>query len=421
MRRFTLASVIAICLTFASNAPAQRDASPPARQSFLETVLANFATWDRNHDGRLDEEELTRAVQDPSVTGDAAAAAATLKVALTSKRAPQFPPLTLDYFHSDDSSIAYLLTSFKRAETRLKHAGNVELFVDGPPTMLGCKQGALGDCYLVAALGAAIHQDPTVVTRMIQPQPETAAYRVTYGDGVTVDVPPLTQGEMAMGGGGTADGLWLRVLEKAWGVRKIDGSSKLQATTEPSDAMGHGGSVRVALQALTGHMMKSHRLGGNSKGANVELDTLRAELRNAIATHHLVGAGTPKKSGVPGINGNHAYAIIGFDDATDEVVIWNPHVNHFTPKGETGLEHGYPTTEGQFRMPLADFRSVFSGVSIETDKPTKRRPALGIASTAVGASSPCSYGWGLAPVEYASASVCVSMRSVNFAIKPSRK
>ena len=207
---------------------------------------------------------------------------------------------------------------------------------------------------------------------MIQLQPDQTLYRVAYPDGLTVDVPALTQGELALGGAATSEGLWLRVLEKAWGIRKIRTSTKDAPTDEPIDVMGHGGSAQAALEAMTGHRAKHYRLAGNAKGRAVDIAVLRAAVQDAIETHHLAVATTSSDVKVPGINSHHAYALLGYDASTDQVQIWNPHVNKFTPRGEAGIANGYPTFDGSFSLPLADFLAVFGGVSIETDatKPT---------------------------------------------------
>jgi hypothetical protein len=99
-----------------------------------------------------------------------------------------------------------------------------------------------------------------------------------------------------------------------------------------------------------------------------------------------VGAGTSSTDkGLklpPGINGKHAYAVLAFDDEAGTVEIWNPHGNTFKPKGEPGIEHGYPTKAGRFTMPLVDFVSVFRAVTIETDAPALPRKVKAAAPKA---------------------------------------
>ena len=67
----------------------------------------------------------------------------------------------------------------------------------------------------------------------------------------------------------------------------------------------------------------------------------------------------------PGIRGNHAYAILGYDVAQDAVTLWDPHGDKFTPKGEPGLEHGYARAEGRAQIPLPELVQFFGGFSFE--------------------------------------------------------
>ncbi len=256
------------------------------------------------------------------------------------------------------------------AESRLRNTSS-ELMERPTLALRECKQGSLGDCYLVAATGAAINRDPMIISKMITMSPDHTSYIVRYPDGNEVRVPALTEGEIAMGGAATKNGLWLRILEKAWGVRKISGSKKLDPGAEPIDAMGHGGSIRSTLEAMTGHKAVSFRLGNTKQGANVTPDRLRMELTEAIKDHRLIGAATPSVVTVPGISPNHAYAILGYEADTDRVNVWNPHVNRFTPKDVPGLTAGYTTSEGMFSMPLSEFIATYSAISIESPGPRR--------------------------------------------------
>jgi hypothetical protein len=71
------------------------------------------------------------------------------------------------------------------------------------------------------------------------------------------------------------------------------------------------------------------------------------------------------KTTTPGINPNHAYAVLGFEEKSDCVRLWNPHGDQFTPKGEPGAKHGYPQKDGVCDVPLAEFVNQFSGMAFE--------------------------------------------------------
>ena len=67
----------------------------------------------------------------------------------------------------------------------------------------------------------------------------------------------------------------------------------------------------------------------------------------------------------PGLTPKHAYAVLAYDEATDQVTLWNPHGQAFTPKGPAGLANGYPTKDGVFRLPVEEWVVQFSGFAYE--------------------------------------------------------
>jgi hypothetical protein len=135
----------------------------------------------------------------------------------------------------------------------------------------------------------------------------------------------------------------------------------------------HRLSAGTMMGVLTGHaierftltMFKSESTSQVEREA--KLKELREKLVKAFDQKKLVTTGTnrtvsPKP---PSINGNHAYAIIGYDAKTDHIKIWNPHGQNFTPKGKPSLQNGYETNGGKFEMPLEDFVKVFAGLAFE--------------------------------------------------------
>src|SRR5262249_22742968 len=95
------------------------------------------------------------------------------------------------------------------------------------------------------------------------------------------------------------------------------------------------------------------------------MKSVSEKLSEAMSHKELVGASTGKETLPPGINGRHAYAVLGYDSSSRVVHLWNPHGNTFHPKGLPGLQNGYPTKAGQFDMPLSDFVRVFNGLALE--------------------------------------------------------
>ncbi len=365
MKRSALTALLTIALAGASFSFAPRDASTP-KERFQSVLLGSFSKWDTDGDGQLSALELQRCVVDPLITGETAAVVVALRTKLLSSKDPKFV-LTRELLKSDEGLIEELTSSFRKADSRIQKAADSPIFISDAPTLVGCHQGSLGDCYLIAATGAVISRDPSAITRMIQLDAGKPTYHVRYGDGSEIEVPILTDCELAGRGASMSNGLWLRILEKAWGYRYNQNAKRVDPTAEPQEVIGKGGSPRVALEALTGHRASQYRLGGSGKKPNISIENLRRSLTDAFDGDRLAVADTSKTK-VPGINGRHAYTILGFDVEKDEITVWNPHVNRFKPKGTPGEENGYPTDKGQFSMPLAAFMNTFSGISIETDQ-----------------------------------------------------
>ncbi len=345
------------------------DKDTNAQERLVSAVLTNFTRWDKNGDGELQEQEITRATQDSSVQGDAAAATAALKRLLaSSEKGVQVPALTAPFFQSAEPLVGRCASEFRDSLKRMRDSAGLPVFAANSPTLSECRQRGLGDCYLVAVLGAAIDRDPGTIRGMITSNSNSQAkgYRVSFPDGTRVDVPGLTDGELAWMGPGTARCLWQRLLEKAWGLRKICRShGAADPSIEPFDTVS-GGSGENMLLSMTGHETVDYYLG--VRGHEVTpLDTLRAALKETFRLHRLAEAFTWKATGSY-FPPNHAYALLGYDAASDSVRLWNPLGNDFAPSGSPDPRSGYNTVGGQFTMPLRDLPAVFAHVRTETGR-----------------------------------------------------
>ncbi len=359
--------------------------------SFSATLLRDFDALDRDHDGALSDDEVTRAVLDPSVHGEDAAALAALHTYLSV--AKDAPRLTKGWFamyqparlslpegispaekkrlrKAYAATPASLQSAFATDLRRLRRRGEVGLFAETGPSLSDIRQGSLGDCYFLAPLGAIMHRDPNEVRQMIKPDGE--GYAVAFGDGKTVRVAGPTDAEVAMGGSSTANGLWVRVMEKAYGSRKFaDGETGVRIAR---DGM-NGGSSGVVAKGFTGHEFLHVDLIGDwhKPVTNAELapklEAIRQDLPRALAEHRLVLTGTRKAEMPVSITPNHAYAVFGFDPAADTITIWNPHGDDFAPKGPEGFEYGFRRAGGVFTMPLPLFARTFARLTIEKNTP----------------------------------------------------
>lgn len=370
-------------------------------RSFSVVATESFNVWDADHNGTLSPEEIDKLVVDPRIKGEQAAALAAMKLVVRSNKIKP-PELTRDFVenHSKDPAGEALPSELKpdpnsadksnakparpptslerryqSALRKIKSAAKPELFADGIPDIDHCRQGPLGDCFFVAGVGAFVHRDAQAVKKMIHEIPSTngkMTYEVDFPAGQDVTIPPLTDTQFALTSTTGGDGIWLQVLEQAYGSVRNKAKPESKQTQEASDAIAKGGNLGTTLRVLTGHSIDRTRLRSVADKDPGLIDRVKSNLAAAMKDHRLAGAGTGTTLPLPpGVNGKHAYAILGFDQAAGTIELWNPHGNTFKPKGDPGLEHGYETKAGLFKVPAADFVKIFDGMVIETNKPAE--------------------------------------------------
>ena len=402
-------------------------AQRPAPHRFDIVVLDHFDAWDTNHNGILEADEIDNLAVNPAVTGEPAAAVASLKLAARNTKVP-CPTLSREFFtqrkdrvgntttkpaepkpadgtaNDHDSAIAPVTnaagqkeppfdTNFSRSLSRIERTQHSLFGDDASPKLVSCRQGPLGDCFFVSVVGAVVARNSDDIKSIIHEKPD-GGYHIHWLGGRELDIAPLTDAELAISSTSTGEGLWLPVLEKAYGTMQLETAKKdpnkhLADIDEPTDAIARGGSAGTTIRQITGHHVNRVNLGGRAKTEDERkqlVDKALPKLRDALAAgirdHRLMAAGTPSptdKAGKPAtnvllppaVNGSHAYAILGYNADKDTLTLWNPHRNNFTPKGEPGLKSGYPTKNGEFTMPLAEFAAVFTGASFETGDPDK--------------------------------------------------
>lgn len=347
-------------------------AADPPKPAFKDRVKESFAAWDADKNGTLTREEIDRAVSDPTVKGPDAAAVVALKRAVRNTKF-KLPPLTqealADLAANPGKDRPDLNGMYNSALDRIR-AANRDLFPKGVPSLDTLHQGKLGDCFCLAPLGGMVSRDPNDVVKMIRKQPD-GSYLVKLG-ARDVAVPVLTDAELALTATTGSDGVWVNVYEKAVGLTRVE-KAKTDGSAEPSliDLLAKGGSAGTTIELVTGHAIerfscqfaKSENTTEKERAA--KLDELRQQLTSAFAEKRLVTCGTASGVTTPNVNGNHAYAVVGYDPKADEILLWNPHGQSFTPKGNPGLGGGYPTKAGRFRVPLPEFVRIFAGVAFE--------------------------------------------------------
>jgi hypothetical protein len=360
---------LAFILFIAAFTAALADETP---SPFLAQFQKSFAALDASHNDTIELTETIKAIASPNVKAEAAVTAVAIRRGL---RAAGLESITLNDAKNavkkhlaDKSSQPDFEGLFAWASKRLETA-NRKLYADDTPKIETLKQGKLGDCFCLAALRTVLHREPTAITRMIKPQTD-GSYKVRIGMD-EIPTPALTDGEIIVGAS-TANGLWPLVYEKAVGISRIKPGSK---DTTPFNEVTKGGSAGTMMGRLTTHEVKrwsckTWRSAAPDKSKqDALLGELREEFASAVREKRLMTGGTFKlaknKKGVPGITYNHAYAVLGYDPAKDEVCLWNPHNDAFTPKGDQGIEHGYPKAHGEMHVPLTELVTFFGGFGFE--------------------------------------------------------
>jgi hypothetical protein len=197
------------------------------------------------------------------------------------------------------------------------------------------RQGHMGDCYFVGALGAVAKEEPGVIREMIHENRDAAGNVASY----TVDLyersPPFNQltkvpvtvdaKEFSGGaaGFGDTDGagqreIWVKVVEKAYA--KLEGGYP---------KIGHGGTAGAALEALTG--LPAKECLPEAYG----FDQLRRDLGEkrpvcfSMATPEGDAKATPSQARL-GLRGDHCYSVVdcGVLDGRQMVRLSNPWGSH---------------------------------------------------------------------------------------------
>jgi hypothetical protein len=297
----------------------------PAHTPFVTVLLRDWDRWDTNHDGQLSIAEIDRAVLDPSVKGDDAAAAGTLKLLSRSTKVT-VPPLTRDYFLDYDQKAISRLPRITAAAAETATADTVasQVPTTGPsvgtktipirwdvyfmagqkriarggpttwptkPSLDNMRQGPLGDCFLVAPIGSMLVHRPADIDQIIK-RTDDGGYRVTFPTVQPFTLRPLTESELVLSSTSSGDGVWLAALEQA--VGRYDEKLKASSDEEGTDIISGGGRVASTMSLLTGHRCKSIRFATTAQRREENeariLPSLRQELVSALHDGRLIAA-----------------------------------------------------------------------------------------------------------------------------------
>jgi hypothetical protein len=182
-----------------------------------------------------------------------------------------------------------------------------DLWRDSGPTRWDVQQGAVGDCWCLASMGALADQAPGLLKKMFTKNPN-GTYTVAFGDGQRVTVTPELPYE---GAHVYSEAGWPALLEKAIAARQGG-----------YDAI-RGGDAGQALHWLTGKRAVSYTSEGhdmpNAREIATDLgdhDALVFGINDGVKLKDMAGRG---------IDADHDYTVIGADPAAKTITLANPH------------------------------------------------------------------------------------------------
>jgi hypothetical protein len=376
-RRLGIPIVLVLAAMLAPSRGLEAGPAPDDKVGFSAQVAAHFEEWDLNRDGTLSSDELSALVPDVRIRDEAACALAAIHRVQRGKD----PAWHHAAFRRDDlvgpdvgsgtGRRPPFARIYRQGLTRLR-ATRHELFGPAAPRLVGIHQGPLGDCFLIATVGAVVGRDPATVRALVG-QSTDGTFLVRFPGGPTVPVASVSDTEILLGSTDGDQGLWLIVIEKAYGELVLACRSR---PGTPMDLLSGAGTSTKTLQLFTGRdglalrfrPHGSHHVPGRAAVAELAPQA-RAILAEAQLERRLICCGTTTAPAPPGITPNHIYAVLGYDASRDVVDLWNPWGHHFTPEGPAGLESGYPVRDGRFSVPMTDFVRIFAAVTYESRRP----------------------------------------------------
>lgn len=369
-----LAALVILTPAFATDTPGPL--AVVARPSLVKSLESFLPRWDANRNGKLDRTEVENLLRDPAIRQVEAATLACAHFyflknpSRTSATIGDLSSTVKETAVFTRGTVSFTFKMEKEFEFFLNHLATTprELFGTEAPTLKGISQGHLGNCFFVSMIGAMAHCNPEAIRAMITQNPDKSI-SVKFPDGRSTRIPRIPDTLIALGSRTGPQGVWLNVLEEAYGE-----VYKSKAAQDPAvfgiDRLSRGGNIGETIELLTGNKSETTTW---KPGVPEDLLMVRYLLAKGRNQKALMGAGVPLdlKKPPPAIVVAHAYAILDFDEKTDRITLWNPHGNDFSPKGEDGFLNGYTTRHGIFTISTRDFSFLFGSLFVE-DKASRK-------------------------------------------------
>lgn len=341
-------------------APISADKVRQETKDFCAIFERLFAKLDANRDGKLDLAELKKALHDPSIKKDDAAALATL-FSLVQMEDGLPDGLTREKLAEIKSGAGgsdlndWVAILFQNNRTDLGWKSR-EVFTGGQPVAETVKQGRFGTCYFLAALVAKAKADPDSIKKMIKDN-GNGTFTVTFPGARAVTVQAPTDAELLVHASAGSNGMWVTIIEKAYGQMRNQDADKPLA--EPMDQV-EGGTADDGIGPLTKKGLDEDELWITFES------TTRAKIQKALKNHKMITCRV-KKGGSKEVQDQHAYTVIGYDPKTDMVTIRNPWGqggNRAEPQNPDGSAKD-GQMDGVFQLTISQFDDIFTAIAYE--------------------------------------------------------
>jgi hypothetical protein len=207
-------------------------------------------------------------------------------------------------------------------------AAQGSLFGAGGPQYTDVRQGAVGDCYFVAALAELAQESPSAISDMFIVNGD-GTYGVRFFQNgaaryVTVDsmLPTYSGGwflfaNMGDHASSASNVLWVALAEKAYAQMNESGWLRPAAWGGGTNSYAgiEGGLFSDAARQIANRAISNYNVNGGSDAA---------ALNNAENQNRLVGFASKTNPPDSRIVGNHQYIVVAYNSSTQTVTLFNP-------------------------------------------------------------------------------------------------
>lgn len=204
------------------------------------------------------------------------------------------------------------------ASSSLAHVDGRPLFAKGGPRINDIHQGGVADCSLLSSLITVVNAQPDFIKSMIVQNPNDTYSVRFFNNGVAHWV--TVDGNTYSSGANSSNSSWVAIVERA---NVAFEATYLNDVNSYSSLVGG----KAKLMEVTGDTLTILRAVATSEGTwdTTDFETLKtAVLNGAPAAISSWENSTNATTGQSNFISGHAFAIIGFDEKTNDFIVANP-------------------------------------------------------------------------------------------------